>query len=170
MRADLLSGAVNCTAAAGGPEVSADLLALDAATRALPDPARGLKVLLSIADLAARTGQWALLDELVTQPDFVDRWTAVHPTAAAAALLFAHASPVLVGRPLALEKTRAAYELACVIFPPGDRAEACADLGALRSASQAPAADRRRSAREAVERRVAAFMNPPPPPAPKRSP
>ena len=171
VRADLLSGAINCTAAAGGPEVSADLLALDAATRALPDPARSLKVLLSIADLAARTEQWALLDELVTQPGFVDRWTAVHPTAAAAALLFAHASAVLAGRPIDLEKTRAAYELVCTIFPPGDRAEACADLAALRSMSQATAADRRRSAKEAVERRVAAFMSPPQgAPAPKRSP
>jgi hypothetical protein len=171
MRADLLSSAINCTAAAGGPEVAADLLALDAATRALPDPARSLKVLLSIADLAARTEQWALLDELVTQPGFVDRWTAVHPSAAAAALLFAHASAVLAGRPLDLEKTRAAYELVCTIFPPGDRAEACADLAALRSVTQASATDRRRTAKEAVERRVAAFMSPPPEAAsPKRSP
>ena len=169
VRADLLSVAVNCTAAAGGADVSADLLALDAATRALPDPARRLKVLLSVAELATRTDQFALLDQLASQPDFVDRWMTVHPTAATAALLFAHASAVIAGRPLDLEKTRAAYQLVCELYPPGDRAEICADLAALRAGSKASTADRQRAAKEAVKRAVAAFMTPPTPPS-KRSP
>jgi hypothetical protein len=169
VRADLLSGAINCTAAAGGPEVSADLLALDAATRALADPTRSLKVLLSIADLAARTDQWALLDELVQQPDFIDRWMTVHPTAAAAALLFAHASAVIADRPMDLEKTRPAYELVCELFPPGERVEVCADLAALRAPPRGPAPDRKRAAKEAIQRRIAAFTSPPPQAA-KRSP
>ncbi|MEP7124392.1 MAG: hypothetical protein ABJE95_25920 [Byssovorax sp.] len=160
VRADLLSVAVNCTAAVGGPEVAADLLALDAATRALADPARSLKVLLSVADLAARTDQWALLDQLVIQPDFLDRWSAVHPTAAAAALLFAHASAVVAGRAIDLDKTRAAYDLACTLYPPGDRAEVCADLLALRASPAGAPADRRRAAQEAVQRRIAAFTTP----------
>lgn len=161
VRADLLSVAVNCTAAAGGPDVAADLVALDAATRALADPARSLKVLLSVADLAARTDQWALLDQLVQQPDFIDRWSTVHPTAAAAALLFDHAVAVVAGRPVDLEKTRAAHALVCEIFPPGDRAEVCADLAALRAPPAGSPADRRSVAREAVQRRITAFTNPP---------
>jgi hypothetical protein len=169
VRADLLSVAVNCTAAVGGPDVAADLLALDAATRALADPGRSLKVLLSVADLAARTDQWALLDQLVTQPDFLDRWSTVHPTAAAAALLFAHASAVVAGRAVDLDKTRAAYDLVCTIFPPGDRAEVCADLAALRAPPAGPLASRRRAAQEAVQRRITAFTNPPGP-ASKQSP
>jgi len=169
VRADLLSVAVNCTAAAGGPEVSADLLALDAATRALPDPARSLKVLLSIAELATRTDEFSLLDKLAEQPDFVDRWMTVHPTAATAALLFAHASAVVSGRAVDLEKTRAAYELVCELYPPGDRAAICADLVALRAPPKGPTADRRRAAKEAVARAVAAFTTPPASPS-KRSP
>jgi hypothetical protein len=162
VRADLLSVAVNCTAVAGGPEVAADLLALDAATRELADPARSLKVLLSVADLAARTDRWTLLAQLVEQPDFLDRWSTVHPTAAAAALLFAHADAVIAGRPVDLDRTRAAYDLACTIYPPGDRAEVCADLAALRAPSAAAPADRARSAKEAVERRIASFTTAPP--------
>lgn len=169
VRADLLSVAVNCTAAVGGAEVAADLLALDAATRALANPARSLEVLLSIADLAARTDQWALLDQLVIQPDFLDRWSAVHPTAAAAALLFAHASAVVAGRAVDLEKTRAAYDLVCTIYPPGDRAEVCADLAALRAPPAGAPASRRRAAQEAVQRRIAAFTTSSPA-ASKRSP
>ena len=169
VRADLLSVAVNCTAALGGAEVASDLLALDAATRALADPGRSLEVLLSVADLAARTDQWTLLDQLVSQPDFLDRWTSVHPTAAAAALLFAHASAVVAGRAVDLDKTRAAYDLACTIYPPGDRAEVCADLAALRAAPAGSAADRRRAAQDAVQRRVVAFTRPASP-ASKRSP
>ena len=161
VRADLLSVAVNCTAVAGGPEVAADLLALDTATRDLADPARSLKVLLSVADLAARTDQWALLGKLVEQPDFIDRWSTVHPTAAAAALLFAHAEAVITGRAVDLEKTRAAHDLVCTIFPPGDRAEVCADLAALRAPPPSAPADRSRSAKEAVLRRIAAFTTPP---------
>jgi hypothetical protein len=157
VRADLLSVAVNCTAAVGGPEVAADLVALDAATRGLADPGRSLEVLLSVADLAARTDQWALLDQLVTQPDFLDRWSAVHPTAAAAALLFAHASALVAGRAVDLDKTRAAFDLVCTLYPPGDRAEVCADLVALRAPPAGAPADRRRAAQEAVQRRIAAF-------------
>src|SRR5262249_45207378 len=78
MRAALLGGALNCTAAAGGADVEADLLGMDEETRKLADPARNLKLVLSIADLSARSDRWGMLGKLVEKPDFLSRWMSIH--------------------------------------------------------------------------------------------
>jgi hypothetical protein len=81
----------------------------------------------------------------------------VHPNAAAAALLIGHAVPVINGGAPDLEKTRSAYQLLCETFPPGDRAEVCAEIKALRAPLQGLPAARQRQAKEAVRKVVASF-------------
>ena len=157
LRADLLSVAINCSISGGGAELESDLVALDDETRKLPDPSRNLKVLLSVAELSARADQWGLLTRLAAQPDLWDRWMSVHPGAAAAALLIGHAVPVINGGAPDLEKTRSAYQLLCETFPPGDRAEVCAEIKALRAPLQGLPAIRQRQAKEAVRKVVASF-------------
>ncbi|MFO0759626.1 MAG: hypothetical protein U0359_24245, partial [Byssovorax sp.] len=157
LRADLLAVAINCAISGGGGEVEADLLAIDGETRKLPDPGRNLKVLLSVADLAVRTDQWALLGKLAAEPDLWDRWMTIHPTAAAAALLIGHATPVALGGAPDLEKTRSAYHLLCEIFPPGERAELCAEIKGLRAPLTGLPAARQHAAKEAVKKVIAAF-------------
>jgi hypothetical protein len=161
VRSDLLSVALNCAIATGGADVAADLLALDDATRKLADPAPNLKVLLSIADLGVRTDQWGLLARLTEQPEFVERWMSIHPTAATGALVLEHAAAAIEGGAVNLEKTRAAYELLCETFPPGDRADACSDVKALRAPLKGPMAERQRLAKEAVKRQMAVFIGAP---------
>jgi len=164
LRADLLSSAVNCTAVAGGPEVELDVLALDDETRRLPDPSRGLKLVVSIADLAARTDRWELLGKLVDKPDFVGRWMGVHPNAAAAALVLDHAVRALRGEPAAAPGggTQGTYRLLCETFPAPERAEMCAIVAALRAPLAGPAADRQALAKEAVRKLVISVAAGPP--------
>ena len=154
VRADLLSSALNCTATTASPEVADDLLALDDETRRLPDASRGLTLALSIAELAAHAGRWDLLGKLVDRPDFVARWLAVHPGAAAAALVLDHAAAVMRGQPVALERTAATHHLVCEAFPAPERSAACADVAALRA--PATPAERRRLAGDAIKRLLAA--------------
>jgi hypothetical protein len=156
LRADLLSVAVNCEAALGGPDMDADVLALDEETRRLPDPARNLKLVLWLADKAARTNRWDTLGKLVERPDFVGRWMSVHPQAAVAALLVDHATAAARGQPVAVEKTRGTYQLHCESFPSAERQELCAAIAALRAPPQGPAEERQRMAREAVKKLVTA--------------
>jgi hypothetical protein len=163
LRVDLLSAAVNCTATAGGPEVEADLAAVDDDTRKLPDPTRNLRMVISIADLAARTDQWGMLTRLVQKSDFVGRWVSIHPNAAAAALLLDHAVAAINGQPVALDRTKGAYELYCTLFKADDRADICGMVEALRRPLEGPMADRQRLAREAVKKLVAAASTPPAP-------
>jgi hypothetical protein len=154
VRSDLRSAAINCSIAGGGPELAADVMALDEETRRLPDPTRNLKVMLSLAELAARTDQWELLTTLSSQPDFVDRWMSVHPNAAAAALLVAHAVPAVHGSAADLEKTREAYDLLCETFPPGERASLCEQIRKLRAPSAASSTERQRLGKEAIKKLV----------------
>ena len=162
LRADLLSSAVNCAALSGGPEVEADVLALDDETRRLPDPSRSLKLLVSIADLAARTDRWELLGKLVDKPDLMGRWMGVHPNAAAAALLLDHAVTAIRGQAVALERTKETYQLLCETFPSADRAEMCAAIAGLRAPLRGPMAERQRLAKEAVRKLVASAAAAPP--------
>jgi hypothetical protein len=162
LRADLLSSAVNCTALAGGPEVEADVLALDEETRRLPDPSRSLKLIVSIADLAARTDRWDVLGKLVDRPDFVSRWMGVHPNAAAAALVLDHAVRALRGDPVSVEATQGTYRLLCETFPSAERAEMCATAAALRAPLLGPAGDRQALAKEAVRKLVISVAAGPP--------
>jgi hypothetical protein len=168
VRADLLSSALNCAAMTGGPEVAADVLALDDETRRLPDPSRNLRLWLSMADLAARTDRWDLVTKLVERPDFVGRWMGVHPNAAAAALLLDHAVAAIAGRAPDLERTRAYHQLLCETFQAADRAEICALVGALRAERTGPVEERQRTAKEAVKKLVASAAAAPPAPATKR--
>ncbi|MFT3771900.1 MAG: hypothetical protein QM820_41355 [Minicystis sp.] len=154
MRADLLSSAVNCTAATGTAEVEADVLALDDETRRLPDPARNLKLILSVAELASRSDRWETLGKLTDRPDFLGRWLSVHPNAAAAALVLDHAAAVIRGQAVAVDRTKAAYQLLCETFPSADRAEMCGQAAALRK-PEAAAAERQRVAKEAVRKLLA---------------
>jgi hypothetical protein len=155
IRSDMLSIALNCAATTFGPEVTADVIALDDETRRLPDPSRSLRLWLSMADLAARTDRWELVAKLVERPDFVGRWMGVHPNAALAALLLDHASAVIAGHAPDLEKTRGYHQLLCETFQAPDRAELCGLVGALRAQLQGPMAERQRVAREAVKKLVA---------------
>jgi hypothetical protein len=157
LRADLLSVAINCSISGGGAELTSDLLALDDETRKLPDPTRNLKVLLSVADLAVRSDQWGLLTTLAGQPELWERWMTVHPNAAAGALLIAHAVPAINGGAPDLEKTKSAYQLLCEIFPPGERAEICAEIKGLRAPLTGLPAGRQRAAKEAVRKVVQSF-------------
>ena len=151
LRADLLSSAVNCTAMTGGAEVEADVLALDEETRRLPDPARNLKLLLSVADLATRTDRWETAAKLVERPGFLGRWMSIHPNAAAAALVLDHAVTAIRGQPVAVERTKAAYQLLCETFPSAQRAELCAQAAALRKPGE-----KVREAKEAIRKLVEA--------------
>jgi hypothetical protein len=164
LRSDLLSTALNCGVAAGGPEVDADLVALDDNTRVLPDATRNLKVMLSVAELAVNTDRWGLITKLTTQPEFVDRWMSVHPSAATAALAIAHAVPAMNGGAVDLAKTKPSYDLLCETFPPGERAELCDRAKKLRAASGGAkdAEPRKQLAKETVRRVLAQFTNPGP--------
>ncbi len=164
IRSDLLSSAVNCTAASGSPEVEADLVQIDEDTRKIPDPTRNLRMVLSIADLATRTDQWKMLTRLVDQPDFVSRWMSIHPNAAAAALLLDHAVAAINGQPVALERTKPSYQLLCETFKSPERSDMCAIVDALRAPLAGPMAERQRLAKDAVKKLVASSSGPPSPP------
>jgi hypothetical protein len=156
LRADLHSVAVNCTSTTLSDAVADDLLALDRDTRLLPDLGRNLRVVLSVAELAQRAQRWDLLERLVAQPDFVDRWMKVSPHAATAALLIEQAAALTADRLApARPGATAAHDLLCQTFPPGDRAGLCEDLTALRSARALPPEQRRRRAEEALRRLIA---------------
>jgi hypothetical protein len=160
IRSDLLSSAVNCTAAAGGADVEADLLQIDADTRKLPDPSRNVRLVLSVADLALRSDRWAMLAKLVEQPDFIAHWMGLHPNAATAALLLDHAVAAIEGRPVALDRTKASRDLLCETFRSSERAELCALVDALRAPLAGPMAERQRVAKDAVRKLVTSTGGP----------
>jgi hypothetical protein len=168
LRADLLSAAVNCTAVLGGPEVKADLALLDGETRKLPDAGRNVQLVLSLAELASRTDQWEMVTQLVDEPEFVGRWTSVHPNAGAAALLLDHAVSAIASRRVALERTKAAHQMLCETFRSADRAELCSLIDALRAPLAGPMSERQRFAKDAVRKLVASAATPPAPRGPKR--
>jgi hypothetical protein len=153
LRADLLASAVNCTAATGGAEVDADVAALDEETARLPDPARNLGLILSVADRAAQSDRWETLGKLSDRPDFVGRWMGVSARAAAAALVLDEAMAALRGQEAGPERTKGAYRLLCETAPAAERAEMCAAVTALRQTQGAEA--RRTAAKEAVKKLVA---------------
>ncbi|WP_437820034.1 hypothetical protein [Sorangium sp. So ce1078] len=153
LRADLLSVAVRCAAAALDASVVDDVLALDGETRALPDLGRNLKVVLFATELAVRAERWDVLAKLAKQPEFVDRWTGESDDAAVTAHLIETAAAVLAGEPPPRE--REAHGRLCGQPPAGDRAALCAEIQRLR-AGALPEAERRRRAKEALERLLAA--------------
>ncbi|WP_437785736.1 hypothetical protein [Sorangium sp. So ce1097] len=160
LRADLLSVAVRCAAAALDGSVVDDVMALDGETRALPDLGRNRKVVLFATELSARAQRWDVLARLARQPDFVARWLGVSDDTAAAALLIEAAAAALAGEPAprAARAARAsgAHERLCGGQPPGGaRAALCADIDRLR-AGALPEAQRRQHAKEALERLLAA--------------
>jgi hypothetical protein len=161
LRADLLSAAVNCTAAVGGPEVAADVLLLDDETRRLPDPGRNLALVLSVADLAHRSDRWETLGKLVERPDFTSRWMSQHPSAAAAALLLDQAVSALRGEPADADRARTGTQLLCEAFPAQERAETCASLAALRAPQSTE--ERKRAAKAAVGKLLASMSGKPKP-------
>lgn len=161
LRADLLSAAVNCTAAVGGPEVAADVLLLDDETRRLPDPGRNLALVLSVADLAHRSDRWETLGKLVERPDFTSRWMSQHPSVAAAALLLDQAWSALRGEAGSGDRARTGAQLLCEAFPAKERAETCASLAGLRAAQGAE--ERRRAAKAAVGRLLSSMSGKPRP-------
>jgi hypothetical protein len=154
LRADLLSVAVRCAAAALDDAVVDDLLALDGETRALPDLGRNLNVVLFATELSARAGRWDLLAKLAKQPAFVDRWMAEDADAAATALLIEAAAAALAGEPL--PRSGGARERLCGAPPTGARAALCAQLDDLGAAGALPEPERRRRAKEALDGVIAA--------------
>ncbi|AUX42755.1 uncharacterized protein SOCE26_041880 [Sorangium cellulosum] len=154
LRADLLSVAVSCAAAALDASVVDDLMALDDATRALPDLGRNLKVVLFATELAVREQRWDVLARLSKQPELVERWAGVSAGASATALLIQTAAAVLAGEPA--PRDRGALERICGPDPSGDRAEPCAETERLLAAGALPEPQRRQRAKEALERLLAA--------------
>jgi hypothetical protein len=152
LRADLLSVAINCSASNLDDRVIADVIALDATTRALADPTRNFKVLLFSTDLALRARRWDLLVKMAAQPDFVSRWLDGSPAAGTAALLVDHAAAVLSGAKVDVERTKNAFQVFCQTFASADRAELCADVEALRKGG----ADARARAEQGLGRLVTA--------------
>ncbi|WP_438020522.1 hypothetical protein WMF18_16240 [Sorangium sp. So ce315] len=157
LRADLLSVAVRCAAAALDERVVDDVMALDGETRALPDLGRNRKVVLFATELSARAQRWDVLARLARQPDFVARWLGVSDDTAAAALLIEAAAAALAGEPAPRDpRASGAHERLCGGQPPGGaRAALCADIDRLR-AGALPEAQRRQHAKEALERLLAA--------------
>ncbi|XXX81744.1 hypothetical protein WMF30_23580 [Sorangium sp. So ce134] len=156
LRADLLSVAVRCAAAALDASVVDDVLALDGETRALPDLGRNLKVVLFATELAVREERWDVLARLAKQPEFVDRWTGASDDAAATAHLIATAAAVLAGEPPPRDaRALSAHERLCGQAPSGDRAALCAEIERLR-AGALPEAQRRQRAKGALQRMLAA--------------
>ncbi|WP_437737677.1 hypothetical protein [Sorangium sp. So ce1335] len=156
LRADLLSVAVRCAAAALDASVVDDVMALDGETRVLPDLGRNRKVVLFATELSARAQRWDILARLARQPDFVARWLGESDDTAAAALLIEAAAAALAGEPAPRDaRARGAHERLCGQPPGGDRAALCADIERLR-AGALPEAQRRQRAKEALERLLAA--------------
>ena len=156
LRSDALTIAINCGAATLSDSVLDDLVAVDGETRLLPDLGRNFRLVLFMTDLALREKRWDVLTRLTAQPDFMARWMRVSPQAATAALLIDQAAAALAppgeARPA---PARGEYELLCETFPPGERAELCGQIKALRAAQTAPPEERHRRAREALEKLVA---------------
>jgi hypothetical protein len=120
-------------------------------------------MVLSIADLSARTDQWGMLAKLVEKPDFVGRWMSIHPDAAAAALLLDQAVTAIEGRAVAPEqmaRTEGSRELLCETFKAKERAEVCELVEALRAPLVGPMAERQRMAKEAVKKLLASMAAP----------
>ncbi|WP_433936675.1 hypothetical protein AB3662_18570 [Sorangium cellulosum] len=156
LRADLLSVAVRCAAAALDGSVVDDVMALDGETRVLPDLGRNLKVVLFATELAVRAQRWDVLARLARQPDFVARWLGESDDAAATALLIEAAAAALAGDPAPGDaRVDGARERLCGQPPAGDRAALCAEIQRLRPGAL-PEAQRRQSAKEALERLLAA--------------
>ncbi|WP_434047875.1 hypothetical protein [Sorangium cellulosum] len=156
LRADLLSVAVRCAAAALDGSVVDDVMALDGETRVLPDLGRNLKVVLFATELAVRAQRWDVLARLARQPDFVARWLGESDDAAATALLIEAAAAALAGDPAPRDaRVHGAHERLCGQPPSGDRAALCAEIQRLR-AGALPEAQRRQRAKEALERLLAA--------------
>ncbi|WP_437728494.1 hypothetical protein [Sorangium sp. So ce861] len=156
LRADLLSVAVRCAAAALDASVVDDVLALDGETRALPDLGRNLKVVLFATELAVRAERWDVLARLAKQPEFVDRWTGESDDAAATAHLIEAAAAALAGEPPPRgARADGAHARLCGEPPTADRAALCADVERLR-AGALPEAQRRQRAKEALLRLLAA--------------
>ncbi|WP_437978506.1 hypothetical protein WMF11_19225 [Sorangium sp. So ce295] len=152
LRADLLSVAVRCAAAALDASVVDDLMALDGETRALPDLGRNLKVVLFATELAVREQRWDVLSRLSKQPDFVGRFRGASEDAAATARLIEAAAAVLAGEPAPRD---APGDGACGAPLAGDRAALCAEIERLRPGAL-PEPQRRQAAREALTNLLAA--------------
>ncbi|WP_437553643.1 hypothetical protein WME97_19005 [Sorangium sp. So ce367] len=152
LRADLLSVAVRCAAAALDASVVDDLMALDGETRALPDLGRNLKVVLFATELAVREQRWDVLSRLSKQPDFVGRFRGASEDAAATARLIEAAAAVLAGEPAPRDAPGVG---ACGAPLAGDRAALCAEIERLRPGAL-PEPQRRQAAREALTNLLAA--------------
>ncbi|WP_437538031.1 hypothetical protein WME79_19395 [Sorangium sp. So ce726] len=156
LRADLLSVAVRCAAAALDASVVDDLMALDGETRALPDLGRNLKVVLFATELAVREQRWDILLRLSKQPDFVGRFRGEDADAAATARLIEAAAVALAGEPAPGDTPgEGARGAPCGEPVDGDRAALCAEIQRLRPGAL-PEPQRRQAAREALTKLLAA--------------
>ncbi|WP_437872848.1 hypothetical protein [Sorangium sp. So ce363] len=156
LRADLLSVAVRCAAAALDASVVDDLMALDGETRSLPDLGRNLKVVLFATELAVREQRWDVLSRLSKQPDFVGRFRGEDEGAAATARLIEAAAAVLAGEPAPRDAPGdGARDAPCGAPLAGDRAALCAEIQRLRPGAL-PEPQRRQAAREALASLLAA--------------
>ncbi|MGK3971043.1 hypothetical protein WMF38_04945 [Sorangium sp. So ce118] len=165
LRADLLSVAVRCAAAALDASVVDDVMALDDETRALPDLGRNLKVVLFATELATHAQRWDVLARLAKQPEFVERWLGESDEAAATALLIEAAAAALAGEPAPRgAHVDSAHERLCGRPPAGDRAALCAEIQRL-GAGALTEPERQQRAKDALERQLAAARGQAQPPA-----
>ncbi|WP_437931697.1 hypothetical protein WMF37_21375 [Sorangium sp. So ce291] len=168
LRADLLSVAVRCAAAALDASVVDDVMALDDETRALPDLGRNLKVVLFATELATRAQRWDVLARLAKQPEFVARWLGESDEAAATTLLIEAAAAVLAGEPAPrgarVAHVDSAHQRLCGQPPAGDRAALCAEIQRL-GPGALPEPERQQRAKDALERLLEAARGQAQPPA-----
>ena len=119
---------------------------------AAPRSVAQLSMVLSIADLAARTDQWGTLGKLVEKPDFVGRWMSVHPDAAAAGLLLDQAMAAIEGQAVAPERDGAGGGEPSAPLRDVQGAGAGGDLRARRGAASAARGAHGRAAAEGRKR------------------
>ncbi len=143
LRADLLSVAVRCAAAALDASVVDDLMALDGETRALPDLGRNLKVVL-FATCGARRARAALGRPRAAPPKRPRLRRAAgrgeSDAAATTARLIEAAAAVLAGEPAPRDAPATARASGSAGEPPaGDRAALCAEIQRLGAGAAARA-------------------------------
>lgn len=132
LRVDLLSVALNCSTAKLDEAFLKDVATLDRETRKLANPFRAFRLLLFLADLSLREDRLDVLSTATADVGFLERWMAIDPTMATAAMAMHHAAAVSTADRPDLEPSAASYRLLCETFPPVERASMCKMIGQMR--------------------------------------
>jgi hypothetical protein len=152
VRADLLAAAVNCEGAEHDVADLGRLLARHAR------PERAFELLVYAARLAIEQDRPGALGALTAHEGFFERWAALGPELASAALVLEHAAPILAGRRIDLGATLPHFRLLCATLPAPERGSRCNTVSILRG--DAAISDKKRAARQALADFVRAALAP----------